>query len=46
MTTGMGHGVSEFREGGEQGAGAELEVIRVVGAEPIQWAWPRSSELA
>ena len=47
--TGMGHGVWEFREGGEQGAGpagAELEVVRAAGAEPSQWAWPRPSELA
>ena len=44
--TGMRPGVWEFQEGGEQGAGEELEVVRVAGAEPIQWAWSRPSELA
>ena len=44
--TGMGHGVWELREGGEQGAGAELEVDRAAGAEPSQWACPRPCELA
>ena len=36
--TGVGHGVWEFWEGGEQRVGAELEDARVVGVGPIQWA--------
>jgi len=35
---GVGPGVWEIWEGGEQGVGAELEDARVVGAGPIQWA--------
>ena len=42
--TDEGHGIWEFLGG--RGAGAELEVVRVVGAGPIQWAWQRPSELA
>ena len=44
--TDVGHGVWKFWERGEQGAGAELDFVRVVGAGPIQWVWPRPSERA
>ncbi|CAL8333676.1 unnamed protein product [Merluccius merluccius] len=32
------HGVWEFWKGGEKGVGAELEIARIAGAGPIQWA--------
>ncbi|CAL8344478.1 unnamed protein product [Arctogadus glacialis] len=38
--TDVGHGVWKFWERGEQGAGAELDFVHVVGAGPIQWVWP------